>query len=393
MHDLTLIGVHEDGEHLLLATASGERFRLPLDDALRAAARKDRPRLGQLQIEIDGGLRPREIQSLIRSGLSAAEVADRAGWSVEKVRKFEGPVLAEREYVANRARATSVARDGSARPTLAERANDRFRTRGVDVSGVEWDSHRHDLGHWVVSATFAAGGRQRTATWSFDVNGGSLRPENDDARWLGEDDQPGAIPSPHVAGSARGTDEVFDVTAPARGRPRALPRATPTLIPPVDGAASVSAEDELTSSIRAHHLTLRDRRGRRRSHPASTPGEAESPSEARPLVPLAFDLADVDPPPARPRAELPGTDEATTQAGPAPRSEPSPAQAAARPDAPPDASPDAPQTAPSAAPESAPTKATDEEQGTARRGRARVPAWDDVVFGTRPKATPTDDAG
>ncbi|HOT56515.1 MAG TPA: septation protein SepH, partial [Ornithinibacter sp.] len=36
MQDLRLIGVHEDGQHLLLANADGGRFRLPLDEALRA---------------------------------------------------------------------------------------------------------------------------------------------------------------------------------------------------------------------------------------------------------------------------------------------------------------------------------------------------------------------
>ena len=48
-----MIGVHEDGDHLLLADGDGGRYRLALDDALRAAARRDRPRLGQLQIEIE----------------------------------------------------------------------------------------------------------------------------------------------------------------------------------------------------------------------------------------------------------------------------------------------------------------------------------------------------
>ena len=100
MQHLRLVGVHEDGLHLLLADDEGNRYRLPLDEALRAAARRDRPRLGQLQIEIEGGLRPSDVQALIRRGLSAEEVADRAGWTVEKVRRFEGPVLAEREHVA-----------------------------------------------------------------------------------------------------------------------------------------------------------------------------------------------------------------------------------------------------------------------------------------------------
>ncbi len=90
MQDLRLIGVHEDGQHLLLADADGGRYRLPLDEPLRAAARRDRPRLGQLQIEMSGGMRPREVQALIRRGLSAEEVAERSGWPVEKVHRFEG---------------------------------------------------------------------------------------------------------------------------------------------------------------------------------------------------------------------------------------------------------------------------------------------------------------
>ena len=59
MRDLRLIGVQEDGQHLLLSESEGERFRVQLDEPLLAAARRDRPRLGQLQIEIDGGMRPR----------------------------------------------------------------------------------------------------------------------------------------------------------------------------------------------------------------------------------------------------------------------------------------------------------------------------------------------
>ena len=96
--------------------------RVPLDDSLRAAARRDRPRLGQLQIEMDGGLRPRDVQAMIRAGANAEEVAERSGWPVEKVHKYEGPILAERAHVADLARGVRVrARGGAgsgAAPTL-----------------------------------------------------------------------------------------------------------------------------------------------------------------------------------------------------------------------------------------------------------------------------------
>ena len=146
MQDLRLIGVHEDGQHLLLADAEGNRFRVPLDEPLRAAARRDRPRLGQLQIEIDGGMRPRDVQALIRAGASAEEVADRAGWTVEKVRRYEGPILAEREHVAGLARGGPAARPRR-QPGLGARPCRRGWASGSRAAGstprsAEWDSWR-----------------------------------------------------------------------------------------------------------------------------------------------------------------------------------------------------------------------------------------------------------
>ena len=38
MQDLRLVGVHDDGEHLLLSGTGGEMFQLPIDEALRVAA-------------------------------------------------------------------------------------------------------------------------------------------------------------------------------------------------------------------------------------------------------------------------------------------------------------------------------------------------------------------
>src|SRR3712207_3118540 len=121
MDDLTLVGVHDDGEHLLLVDGAGMRHRLKVDEALRAAVRRDRARLGQLQIEMEGRLRPRDIQARIRAGETAEQVAAAAGVPVEHVRRYEGPVLAEREFVARQAREVRVRRatGGSGSSTTA----------------------------------------------------------------------------------------------------------------------------------------------------------------------------------------------------------------------------------------------------------------------------------
>ena len=188
MHDLRLVGVHEDGEHLMLSDAQGERFSLPVDEALRAAVRRDRARLGQLQIEIDGGLRPRDVQARIRAGASAEEVAAMAGWSVEKVRRYEGPVLAERAHVTELARAVRVRRRNAEPVALGTLVVRRLSGRGVDPERIAWDAWRPDEGPWVVVVEFAAGGRERQARWHYDSAARSVVPADDEARWLSEED-------------------------------------------------------------------------------------------------------------------------------------------------------------------------------------------------------------
>ena len=113
MHDLRLVGVHEDGEHLLLTGPGGEQYLLAVDESLRAAVRRDRAHLGQLQIEMAGELRPREVQVQIRAGASAEEVADRSGWPLDRVRRYEGAVLAERAHITDLARAVTLRRRGA----------------------------------------------------------------------------------------------------------------------------------------------------------------------------------------------------------------------------------------------------------------------------------------
>jgi hypothetical protein len=219
MHDLRLVGVHEDGEHLLLSNAEGERFLLAVDDALRAAVRRDRPHLGQLQIEIEGGLRPRDVQARIRSGATAEEVAALAGWPVEKVRRYEGPVLAEREHVAGLAREVRLRRRGGS-VTLGAEVARRLTARGVDPDQVQWDSWRVEGDPWTIVVTFPAGGRERSARWHLDLAGRSVTPGDDEARWLSEDQPEGEGPlagarlsavSLSPSGTPGGGSQVYDV--------------------------------------------------------------------------------------------------------------------------------------------------------------------------------------
>ena len=402
MQDLQLIGVHEDGEHLLLSGDDGARFRMPLDEPLRAALRRERPRLGQLQIEIDAGLRPRDVQSLIRAGVSAQEVAERAGWSVEKVHRYEGPILAEREHVAGlartaRLRARAGVYGGGNAPTLSARVAERLKGRGVTATDATWDAWRADDGPWTVVLTFAAGGRQRQASWSFDLADRALSAVDDEARWLSEEVQPpkGPIPAPHLASPAARATKVYDVEAEGGLRP----------------AGRAEDQDEpidLMTAMR-ERSTARGRRqagGRRGSPkaPNNVPGAGDhAPDQALPLEDLAYDPDSMPPPPgahADPDPSgLDGQAEPDAAAVPIRPTEPTqpadiglvaevssphetrqategtdePVATLAR-----NVEPVEPVESKTRATPSAPRKA-------ARKGRRPgVPAWDDIMFGSKP---------
>ncbi|MCU1535893.1 MAG: DNA-binding protein, partial [Humibacillus sp.] len=258
MQDLTLIGVHEDGAHLLLADADGARYVVPLDESLRSAVRADRARPHTLTGQAAEALRPAAVQALIRSGLGAEEVADRAGWTVEKVHRYEGPILAEREHVASLARAVRLRSRGGAHgaaATLDTRVGERLRTREIDGAAVSWDSRRVERGDWVVSLSFNAGGRRREATWAFDPLARTVAPLDDESRWLSEDDDspaPGPLAAPHISAPSR-PSRVYDVEAeggvgasslrgrPSRpGRPARQDRSTPASPAAATGAGGAT---------------------------------------------------------------------------------------------------------------------------------------------------------
>jgi hypothetical protein len=202
MPELRVVAVNEDGTHLVLRSDDGQKYTLPIDERLRAAVRGDRPRLGQIQIEVDSQLRPRDIQARIRAGMTAEEVAGIAGISVERVRRFEGPVLAERAYMAERAQKALVRRrsDEPAQsqpaagqgPILGEIVAEHLKRRGVEHDTVQWDSWRRDDGRWEIVLAFHVGTRAATARWSFDPPRRVVIPDDDEARSLcsEEPDQP-----------------------------------------------------------------------------------------------------------------------------------------------------------------------------------------------------------
>ena len=189
MREARLVGLSQDGEKLILAVAeTGEEFAIPVDDRLRAALRGDRARLGQLEIQMESALRPRDIQARIRAGESPEAVAAVAQMPMERVMAFAGPVLAERDHVASLAQRASVRRRGGGdAPTrnLGAWVTERLRIRQVDPASAEWDAWRRDDGRWAVRVSyFVTEDDEKIAMFAYDAPGRYAVPDDDEARWL-----------------------------------------------------------------------------------------------------------------------------------------------------------------------------------------------------------------
>ncbi|MEG3615255.1 septation protein SepH [Isoptericola haloaureus] len=247
MAELELVTLHEDAERLVLRGPDGTEHTLAISEALRAAVRRDRPRTEALQAQSETPLRPRELQARLRAGATAEDLAAESGLPLEHVRRYEWPVAAERDHVISQVRNHRVDPEGDA--TLGDLADDRLAARDVDTAETVWSARRTGTAPWHVEVRFTAGGRERSAAWTFDPRGRAVTAVDDEARWLGQPDDP---VSPEILGIPAGADR------------RTRPSPTP------DAASEATA------------LLLDDLAGRRghrppRSRPAPRPGEQELP--------------------------------------------------------------------------------------------------------------------
>jgi hypothetical protein len=212
MQELRIVAVSEDGSYAVLAVPGrGGRFSLPIDDRLRIVARGQFSRLAQYEIEVESPLRPKEIQDRIRAGETAEEIADAAGVPIERVRRFEGPVLAERAYRAQEAQGASIRQPGDSGPgpRLGDIVAERLAELGVPAEEAQWDSRKRGDNSWQVQLMFTIGGRPLMAEWVFDPRRRHVTPADDDAARL-------SGPGPGYSHSHR---------QPARSRAAACSRA------------------------------------------------------------------------------------------------------------------------------------------------------------------------
>ena len=249
MQELRFVAVSEDGRYAVLAVPGrSARFTLPIDERLRAVALGQTSRLAQYEIEVESPLRPKEIQARIRAGETVEEIADAAGIAAERVRWFEGPVLAERAYMADQAQTASVRRHGDSTPgpRLGEIVAERLNAIGADPDDAQWDAKKRGDGSWQVELTFTSGGRPHVAEWVFDPRRRHVLPADDNAARMS---LPGAEP-PQPAASPPGEATVTRLAPrlgnarherPGPGRPTVSEPASPAPMPSLPPTPTPSA--------------------------------------------------------------------------------------------------------------------------------------------------------
>jgi Protein of unknown function (DUF3071) len=336
MVHLRLTGVSEDGRKLVFVSDARVDFTVDVDDRLRAAVAGEWPdqgddqgATGQLESQMQSTLRPRDIQARIRAGETPESVAQVAGTSVDKVMPYAAPVLAEREHVAQRAQRASIRRrppEGggtSTARTLGDAIGSHLRSRNVDPETVTWDAWRREDGRWTVTGSYTTTDRVGAAHFSFDAPGNYVVADDDDAHWLlGEVDD---APETPAEAETLARDDLSDA------RRRRLSAVPADELPLGDDAIELVSEDPSPEVV---HDRLEE----------SASLGAEAPVEAY------LDMA----------PETDTTSDASSDTDSETESEPD------------DTHPDDPRR--DEPPSRKPVKKT--------RGRASVPSWDEIMFGS-----------
>lgn len=286
MRALRVVGLEEDGETVVCEDPdNGERFCVPADERLRAAARGDLTRLGQVQIEMEAQMRPREIQARIRSGASVEQVAQAAGIPEQRVERYAYPVLLERTQTAEKAqRAHPVREDGPDVQTLGEVVAHTFGMRGHDYSETTWDSWRGEDGKWIVQLRWQAGRSENDAHWVFHpgAQGGTVAPLDEHAADL-LDPSPNrplrtVRPVTELAREALELEQDEQPSAPEQ-ESTASPAETPVQGPAPPPAAPVFGQRGSASVPPVAEAPAPTRSGRPQVPPVAGAGEQPEPPE------------------------------------------------------------------------------------------------------------------
>ncbi len=387
MRALRVVGITEgDGKISVVLEDPGrhERFTVAADEQLRAASRGDLARLGQIAIELESQLRPREIQARIRAGASVEQVAAIAGVPEQKIERFAYPVLLERSRTAEVAqRAHPVRAEGPDSRMLGDVVAHTFGLRGQEYTGVDWDSWKGEDGRWVVALSWRAGRSDNRAHWTFQpgAHGGTVIAIDEHASDLVE-----GLP----ARPLRTVGPVIDIARteePAPAASEELRAVASSSIGPWDRArpSADRATGDRTPADRGADRAATDRDAADRvSADRSAVDRTRYATEQRGAAPPAQRRVEASPPTMETRSTEPRNPEPTIPVPQPAATQPAATQLPAeRPLAPPPAVEQPVETGTPATDEPAPSDPAPAAGRRTKKGKPVMPSWDEVLLGVR----------
>lgn len=391
MLELRLIGVHDDGENLVLESADGTRFLLPIDANLRTSITKARRIQPARGLGAKGTYGPRDIQTRFRQGASVEEIAEESGWEPERVRRYEWPIVAERAHIIRAAQSVKIGRRDSASGsaqipvTLSARIEEVSERYGFEEATQDWTTRQQENGQWRVEVDIALKDSVRQ-----NLPSQVIFP----ARWVYNPANQGLYASNEAAYFLMGNSEDA-VAAAAKKAPVEVPQARLPKAPepaPAPLASSESADERKLKELLERARSVRPAQVEEPEvfvHRESAEAPAETPAEA-PKAEATTRANEEQPaqtaqPATAGRGPLTGAPSAHTPAAhPAPEEygKHSPdTEAAETAEAP--AAQDEPAETAGAAEESAKASAAEKPKSSSKKQRVSVPAWDDIIFGGR----------
>lgn len=399
MLELRLIGVHDDGENLVLESADGTRFLLPIDANLRTSITKARRIQPARGLGAKGTFGPRDIQTRFRQGASVEEIAEESGWEPERVRRYEWPIVAERAHIIRAAQSVKIGRRSSASGTaqipvtLSARIEEVSERYGFEDATQDWTTRQQENGQWRVEVDIALKDSVRQnlpaqvvfpARWVYNPANQGLYASNEAAYFLMGNSEDA------VAAAAK--------KAPVEVPPARLPKAPEPAPAPL--TSSESADERKLKELLERARSVRPAQveepevfvHRESAQPAQPIESAEPVAPAAPAAPVAPGVsAPVEP--AAPAAPEPTAETTLETTDPlAVDSEapvesvpvesfalPAPVEDAPAAEAP--AAEAQPEPAAEAQPE--PASAAEKPKSSSKKQRVSVPAWDDIIFGGR----------
>lgn len=194
MDDIRLF--ETDGDYLVLEAQDGQKYRLLIDESVRSSVKKE-----PIALLDSISITPREIQEEIRNGATIQDLIDRSGASFDFIEKFAAPVIAELDHIVSSAL--------SVRLTIAgDRYNDSTQIEFGDIisgrlitsgaSAISWVAKKLEPSNWHVTANYKLNGVSGSATWSFDPRRLTLSPESETAVTLSSQETLNDSPIPKL---------------------------------------------------------------------------------------------------------------------------------------------------------------------------------------------------